>query len=243
MYPISDFLGIKDVVWTGFPEAIGIIMLIFGPILIARLLDTILNTIFRIYNQKGKQLDMTGREVVEKFIHENQINADIRAREGILSDCYDSDYNTIWLSNEVYYGRSPAAYAVGLHEAGHAIQHKEAFKAERFRSAFSGSALLFALVAVFGTGAWILLGWNWSLTVTIISLGIYLLINIITVTSEVDASRRAKNMLRLLDVSEEEYQKCKRMLGLCYGTYIISILSNLSTIVLLLIVASKRKKA
>jgi Zn-dependent membrane protease YugP len=227
---------------NGMPEAIGILIFIISPCFISLLINYILRIIFRVNNLRGKQLAMTGKDVAAKFIGENDIHARIWPQDGILSDGYDPDENIIWLSNAVYYGCSPAAYAIALHETGHAIQHKEAFRAEQLRSMFHGFVVLFTIAAVICMGAWIIFTWEWALVTSIISLCAYLLIHIITVASEIDASRRAKEMLKTLNVSDEEFEKCKRMLGLAYWTYIITIISTLSVIILLLLLLASQEK-
>ena len=91
---------------------------------------------FRKYSEIGLRSGLSGREVAEMMLSDNNIT-DVRviSTEGMLTDHYDPTNKTVNLSEGVYASRSAAAAAVAAHECGHAVQHARAYSMLKFRSA------------------------------------------------------------------------------------------------------------
>jgi len=83
---------------------------------------------FANYSKIPTANGMSGKEVVEKMLRDNNIyGVKIESVEGELTDHYNPADKTINLSEEVYYGTNVAAAAVAAHETGHALQHAQAY--------------------------------------------------------------------------------------------------------------------
>src|SRR5690606_8697728 len=91
---------------------------------------------FNEYSQIGLSNGLSGKEIAERMLHENQIfDVRVLSVEGMLTDHYNPQDKTVNLSADVYYGQSVAAAAVAAHECGHAVQHATAYGPLRLRSA------------------------------------------------------------------------------------------------------------
>jgi Zn-dependent membrane protease YugP len=241
MLPLSDLFKATGTMFEGLPEALGIIALVVLPLIIGFIIKFCLQIVFRVNNLRSEALPRPAREVAERALYTNHITCRIRPKNGLLTDCYDADENTLWLSNAVYYGQSPVSYAIALHEVAHAIQHKEGYKPEVLRTSFGGLTVFFALAGILGTAIGFLFA-QWGYVLGLIGISLYLLISILTVRSEINASRRARAILETLDMPEDELRHCKTLLSMCYWTYIVTVVSTLSALVLLLLLTSSSKR-
>src|SRR3954471_14720156 len=72
---------------------------------------------------------LSGAEAAREILDRNELHAVPieRAAGGALSDNYDPRKRTLFLSEQVYDGRSVASTAIAAHEVGHAIQHAKAY--------------------------------------------------------------------------------------------------------------------
>lgn len=108
---------------------------------------------------KGK---ITGAEAAQAVMEQAGIhNVEIVAIGGSLTDHYDPVHRQLALSKENYYGTSLAALGVAAHEAGHAIQHKQAYAPLQLRSALICYKHRLSDVAM-DYHWWILFGDFWS---------------------------------------------------------------------------------
>jgi len=148
----------------------------------------------------------TGAQVAAAILRAEGITGvGIEPASGYLSDHYDPRSKTLRLSPEVFDGRTVAAAGIAAHEVGHAIQDAHGFLPMRMRQ-------LMVPVANIGTniGLWMviggmILGFSGLSTVGVFLFGGFVLFTIVTLPVELDASRRARNVLRenrLLDGPE-----------------------------------------
>src|SRR5688500_14344187 len=126
------------------------------------LVGAMLKSKFQKYSQVGTSAGLTGKEVAEKMLRENNVHGEqVVSVPGMLTDHYNPLKKTVNLSPEVYHGRSVAAAAIAAHECGHAVQHERAYMWLQMRS---------TLVPVVSVSSrfmqWILLGGILLLQVT-----------------------------------------------------------------------------
>ena len=147
---------------------------------------------------------------------------------GRLSDHYDPRKRALFLSSDNFHGRSIAAVGVAAHEAGHALQHKQAYAPLQLRMVLV-PITGFASQAVF----WILmLGMFLNLTKlvwpAIIAFSVITLFQLITLPVEFDASRRAKEQLvRLGLVQGKEGRAVSKVLNAAALTYVAAMVASL----------------
>jgi uncharacterized protein len=189
---------------------------------------------FRQYSEIGLHSGLSGREVAEMMLADNNIT-DVRviSTEGMLTDHYDPTNRTVNLSEGVYASRSAAAAAVAAHECGHAVQHARAYSMLKFRS-----AMVPALSVASRYMQWILLIGIFMMQTTMIPLAIGVtlfalttLFSFVTLPVEFDASRRA---LAWMDnrgiVTTQEHGMAKDALKWAAMTYVVAALGSLATL-------------
>jgi Zn-dependent membrane protease YugP len=189
---------------------------------------------FRQYSEIGLRSGLSGREVAEMMLSDNNIT-DVRviSTEGMLTDHYDPANKTVNLSEGVYASRSAAAAAVAAHECGHAVQHARAYAMLKFRS-----AMVPALSVASRYMQWILLIGILLMQTTLIPLAIGValfalttLFSFVTLPVEFDASKRA---LAWMDtrgvVTPQEHGMAKDALKWAAMTYVVAALGSLATL-------------
>jgi Zn-dependent membrane protease YugP len=99
-------------------------IIFIGFALLSWLISNNLKSAFKEYSKVPTVGNLTGREIAEKMLHDNDIyDVQVTCIEGQLSDNYNPLNKTLNLSRDVYYGDSVASGAVAAHECGHAVQH------------------------------------------------------------------------------------------------------------------------
>ena len=190
---------------------------------------------FRKYSEIGLRSGLSGREVAEMMLSDNNIT-DVRviSTEGMLTDHYDPTNKTVNLSEGVYASRSAAAAAVAAHECGHAVQHARAYSMLKFRS-----AMVPALSVASRYMQWILIIGILMMQTTMIPLAVGValfalttLFSFVTLPVEFDASKRA---LAWMDtrgvVTPQEHDMAKDALKWAAMTYVVAALGSLATLV------------
>ena len=193
---------------------------------------------YRRYKNVKNNKGISGFEVARKILDSNGLE-DIYVVEtsGELTDHYDPTRRVIKLSKDIFHGTSVAAISVATHECGHAIQDKDGYVFMRIRS------FLVPLVNLVSTFSWIviLIGmiaqlFNvFVLGIVLISVG--LLFQIVTLPVEFDASKRGKELLKNLNIVEdEESTGVSKMLKSAAMTYVASVLTSVLEIIRLIII-------
>ena len=180
----------------------------------------------RVQNRSG----ISGAQVAPGLMtgHGMQ-NLQLKGIAGHLTDHYDPRNKTLALSQNIAQTPSVAAMAIAAHELGHAQQDKENYFPMRLRSA------LVPMVNIGTNLGWILImvglliqlsGLAW-LGVVAFSGGV--VFSLATLPVELDASRRAKVMLKSsgMITSQEEERGVKQVLNAAALTYVAAIITSL----------------
>ena len=119
--------------------------------------------------------------------------------DGHLTDRYDPVNRRLLLSRKNFRGRSAAAWAVAIHEAGHALQHRESSASYRARVAAIRACRYLAgglviLCGIMGISRAVPFKYGGLLVATVWPA--CFLANLLTLPAEFDASRRS---LKILD--------------------------------------------
>ncbi|WP_171062995.1 MULTISPECIES: zinc metallopeptidase [unclassified Larkinella] len=189
---------------------------------------------FNEYSQIGLSNGLSGKEIAERMLHENNIfDVRVLSVEGMLTDHYNPQDKTVNLSADVYYGRSVSAAAVAAHECGHAVQHATAYGPLKFRS-----AMVPFLTVSSSYLQWIILIGILLINTTIIPLAVGValfavttLFSFVTLPVEFDASRRALAWVQSRNiVNQREYGFAKDALWWAAMTYVVAALGSLATL-------------
>lgn len=210
-----------------------IYLLIMGFMLLGQLAGTMLRRRFQEYSQIP--IGLTGREVAEKMLRDNNIN-DVRVIHvaGQLTDHYNPQDKTVNLSEVVYNSNSVAAAAVAAHECGHAVQHANAYPFLQFRSALVPvvqiSTNLSQILLSIGVMVLVFSGYKIVLLLGVILFAAGTLFSFMTLPVEFDASARALRWLESKNILGANQDKAFTALKWAASTYVVAALSSLASL-------------
>ena len=194
---------------------------------------------FNKHNQTRCRSGYTGCDTVNRLMRERVIdNIAIGSVKGFLTDHYHPAKSIVNLSESTYANDSVAAVAVAAHEVGHVMQRKDGYALYKLRVAlvpivnfgsrlamplvFLGLMLdLFSAVADDKTGFYIAM-------VGVILYGSSLFFALVTLPVELNASKRAGEMLVSEGIiSQDQLPAAKEVLSAAALTYLASLLTSL----------------
>ena len=193
---------------------------------------------FRKYSQYTTRSRLTGAEVAQGILRDNNIN-DVRIEKVRveLTDHYDPRTKTLRLREPVHDSNSMAAFGVAAHEVGHAIQHAKSYGMLSFRSAWvpvanlgGGLSMIVIFLAFFMGGAQSATGASLS-WLGVLLFGCTTLFTLVTLPVEFDASSRALACLKKGSyVSEKELDGARKVLNAAAMTYVAAFITSLLTL-------------
>jgi Zn-dependent membrane protease YugP len=179
----------------------------------------------KIRNHSG----LTGVQVAQRLSERSGMyDLKLKGVQGQLTDHYDPRNNVLSLSRDIAEGSTVASMAITAHELGHALQDKENYLPMKIRSAMVpavniGTSLGWILILIglllnFSNLAW--------LGVFAFSAGA--IFSIATLPVELNASKRAKKMLKESGIlqSEQEKKGVSQVLNAAALTYVAAIASS-----------------
>ncbi len=219
----------------GFDPVLLGLVIVFA--IIGFLVSRRLKSVFEEYSKMPLSSGMTGAQVAEKMLRDNNIyDVKIESVPGKLTDHYNPANKTVNLSPEVYSGRSVSAAAVAAHECGHAVQHAVEYPWLQMRSQlvpivnFSSRALNFVYIAMIFLAFFSGLYAQMLLLIIIFQTAITLF-SVITLPVEMDASNRALAWLNQSGLTRgAEHEGAKTALNWAGRTYIVAALASLTTL-------------
>lgn len=214
----------------------GMYLVIILIALIGWVVQARLQAVFKRYSQVMFPGGLTGAEVAERMLRENNIhNVKVTHVAGRLTDHFDPRSMTVNLSDAVYGSRSVAAAAVAAHECGHAIQHARGYAPLVLRSQlvpivqFASSAAMWVILlglVILATTQNELLCW-----VGIGMIGMSALFSIVTLPVEYNASSRALEWLRASRLMNEvQLGQARTSLRWAARTYLVAALSAIASL-------------
>lgn len=194
---------------------------------------------FKYYSQLSLQNGMSGAEIAEKMLRDNNItDVKVISVAGSLTDHYNPGNKTVNLSESVYGHRNAAAAAVSAHEVGHAVQHATAYKWLKTRSKIVpavgiaskfSNIVLMAGLALSATGNMI---GNVVFLLGIVLFSVTTIFTFVTLPVEYDASKRALAWLENTPgmLTPKEHAGAKDALKWAARTYLVAALGSLATL-------------
>ena len=184
---------------------------------------------FAHYSRVALRTGISGADAAQRILAASGLpGLSVERHGGFLSDHYDPRTKTLRLSPDVYDGRSVAAVAVAAHEAGHSLQDAANYGPLVLRSQLVpvtqiGSQLWY-LPFVFG----FLLHLSALMWVGVICFAAVVVFQLVTLPTELDASRRAKAVLASTGIvtSAEEARGVEKVLGAAALTYVAALVAS-----------------
>lgn len=182
---------------------------------------------------------MTGGDAARRLLDASGLyDVELAVARGMLSDHYDPRDRTLKLSSGVAQNPSIASLAIAAHEVGHAQQHSQGYFPLQLRT---------ALVPLANVGSY--LGWLMIIVgllmrssslawLGVIAFSLGAVFALLTLPVELDASRRARELLSQAGLlrSREEEQGVRSVLSAAAFTYVAALaaaLLNLLRVVLM----------
>ncbi|ERP31967.1 zinc metallopeptidase [Chitinivibrio alkaliphilus] len=212
-------------------------------LLLAAYATMITKSTFAKYSEVASSTGITGSQAAQRLLSNAGVHdVSIEPVQGFLSDHYDPRNKTLRLSPDVYNSRSLSAIGVACHEAGHALQHADAYfwlglrsnmvPVVQFSSNFSYILLMLGFI----------LNFPGLLSVGIILFSAAVVFSIVTLPVEWDASARAKKLMVSTGVvPEKEAVASGKVLNAAFLTYVASALTSLLTLLYYILRAQQRR--
>ena len=192
---------------------------------------------FARYERVATRRGLTGAQAAQIMLQRQGVyDFSIEPVQGRLSDHYDPRTRTLRLSEPVYNSTSLSAVGVACHEAGHALQHAQAYPWLTLRSSLvpvTGFASQLSMPIIIGG---MILGMASPLGRIAMLFGCALLaiafiFSVVTLPVEWDASARAKTaMVDAGILDRDEVQGAGAVLNAAFLTYLAAAISALITL-------------
>ncbi|MDR1725851.1 MAG: zinc metallopeptidase [Bacteroidales bacterium] len=221
-------------------------IIFIGAAVLSWIISGSLKSKFKEYSKIPTNGGLTGRDVAERMLHDNDIyDVQVVSIEGSLTDHYNPQTKIVNLSKDVYFGNSVAAAAVAAHECGHAVQHTHAYSWLMMRSklvpvvSFASHWVMWVLLA----GMLLIKAFPSLMLFGIILFALTTLFSFITLPVEINASQRALAWLNSHDITTREtHTKAQHALRLAAYTYVIAALSSLATLMYYIMIYMGRRE-
>ena len=203
-------------------------------------------SVFEKYSKMTASSGRTAAEAAEDILYRNGSSVGVARTNGTLTDNYNPKTGCVSLSDSVYDSRSVAAVAVAAHECGHVMQYEQGYAAIKLRNFLLPAAsfgarfsyLLVILGLFFGT-----FGYYVSM-IGVVLFGFALVFQLVTLPVELNASRRALDMLTSAGYisGREEETAARKVLRAAAFTYLIAVLSAAVSFLRLLVIARSGRR-
>ena len=226
----------------------GMFFLIIAIGIVGYIVQARLQSVFKKYSKVQFPGGLTGAEVAEKMLRDNNIhNVKVTHVGGHLTDHFTPQTMTVNLSDSVYSSSSVAAAAVAAHECGHAVQHARGYAPLALRSQlvpvvqFASSSAMWVILlglVILATTQNELLCW-----IGVGMIAMSALFSLITLPVEYNASARALEWLQTSRTMEgAQLAQAREALSWAARTYLVAALSAIASVLyyVLLILGGRR---
>ena len=200
-----------------------------------------INSAYSKYSRVRTTNGYTGMQVARMMLDEAGLfDVRIEMINTKLGDHYDPSSRVLRLSPEVYSEPTISSAGIAAHEVGHAIQHKEGYKALVIRNSIvpvvNFSSSLSWIIFLAG----LLLGFKGLTTLGILLFSAAVVFQLITLPVEFNASNRALRVLQSRGILYgNEIKGAERVLGAAAMTYVAATLMAISQLIRLIAISNR----
>ena len=198
---------------------------------------------FSKYNDVRSSRGITAASAARQILDANGLqNIRIEHVSGDLTDHYSPNENVIRLSDSTYNSTSVAAIGVAAHECGHAVPHQVGYVPIKIRNGIVPivnvcnmlSMPIFIIGLILGLGRLAMVG--------AILFGAVLVFQLVTLPTEINASRRAMKTLESMYLLEgDELTGARKTLTAAAMTYVAAVASTALQFLRLVLLANRRR--
>ncbi|MDC0457101.1 zinc metallopeptidase [Alphaproteobacteria bacterium] len=192
-----------------------------------------LNYVFHKNDQILINMPFTGLEFGRLILSDYGLT-EVKIEKSLSVDHYDLLEKKVKVTEDRLSKKSLTAISIVCHEIGHAIQHKEKYKALEQRtslvkntawiSQIGSSILLIGIPTILATGYYPLV--KICLLLALLSLLIGIIVHLITLEVELDASFNKALPILIEKVPAEYHDACRSILRAAAFTYVIGVVRN-----------------
>ena len=192
-----------------------------------------LNYVFYKNDQILINMPFTGLEFGRLVLSDYGLT-EVKIEKSLTVDHYDLLEKKVKVTEDRLSKKSLTAISIVCHEIGHAIQHKEKYKALEQRtslvkntawiSQIGSSILLIGIPTILATGYYPLV--KICLLLALLSLLIGIIVHLITLEVELDASFNKALPILIEKVPAEYHDSCRSILRAAAFTYVIGVVRN-----------------
>ena len=192
-----------------------------------------LNHVFHKNDQILINMPFTGLEFGRLVLSDYGLT-EVKIEKSLTVDHYDLLEKKVKVTEDRLSKKSLTAISIVCHEIGHAIQHKEKYKALEQRtslvkntawiSQIGSSILLIGIPTILATGYYPLV--KICLLLALLSLLIGIIVHLITLEVELDASFNKALPILIEKVPAEYHDSCRSILRAAAFTYVIGVVRN-----------------
>ena len=219
------------------------ILVIIGALLSVWASSNVKST-YKKYSSIASSSGLTGAEAARRILEANNIyGITITHISGEMTDCYVPSKKELRLSDSSYASTSIAGLGIAAHECGHAIQDACDYLPLTISSSISpacavGSNIGFPLV-IFG----IVLSFDVLINVGILLFSLSVVIALLTLPVEFNASNRAMMSLESMGIlSREECKGTRKVLTAAGLTYVAAAAAAILSLLRLLLLSGNRRR-
>ena len=202
------------------------------------------NKFSRIRNSRG----LTGAQAAARMLSSNGLGSvEINMHNGnSLQNYYDPRNKSLNLSREVYNSNSISSVCIACHEVGHAIQDASHYPALSFRNSIVPVVNLTQTLSwpliIFGLAATAYGEMSLLFTLGVLCFCVVILFHLVTLPVEFNASNRALEQMRVLDmVDETDYIGSRTVLRAAAMTYVAALATAVANLLRVLLIARRRR--
>mgnify|MGYP001219342985 FL=1 len=192
-----------------------------------------LNYVFKKNDTILINMPFTGLEFGETILNEIGLN-DVKIEKSLTVDHYDLSEKKVKVTEDRLSKKSLTAISIVCHEIGHAIQHKQKYKPLEQRttlvkntawiSQLGSGLLMVGIPTILATGSYNLI--KVCLLLVLLSLLIGVVVHLITLEVELDASFNKALPIIKDKVPSEYHNACESILKAAAFTYVIGVVRN-----------------
>ena len=220
------------------------IVLVVPVLILSLIIQAVMKSTYRKYSAVRAHAGCTGAEMARRVLKENGIyEVNVVPIEGELSDHYDPRSRVIRLSRNVYDGNSVAALGVACHEAGHAVQHAQAYFPLTARNAIAPVVNFCSGISWFVLILGIFMQYEFMINLGILLFASAAVFQLITLPVEFNAPRRAISALRKSGLlSEEELGGTKKVLTAAAMTYVAALATSIASLIRVILLTRNNRR-
>ena len=204
------------------------------------------SSVYNKFSQVPVSCGRTASSIASELLRQNGSSVTVKQIAGSLTDNYNPKAGCVSLSQSVYNSATIAAVAVAAHECGHVMQYESGYSLIKLRNLILPAANIGAKFSYLLVILGLFLG-SFGHTVSMIGVvlfGFVLAFQLLTLPVELDASRRALNMLTAggYITGAEEEGNAKKVLRAAAFTYVVAVLSAAVSFLRLLAIANSTRR-